>query len=371
MKRKTLKIVGITTLALAAGVGLYLQQPIFGKAPSGDRKERILKSPNYRDGSFQNVEYTNVTEGMTAGGMFNAMFKPDEYQVPKTEIPHIETDLKELSNNNDNFYVWFGHSSYLLQVNGVKYLIDPVFSGSASPIPGSAKAFKGADYYKVDMMPNNIDYLVISHDHYDHLDYETVKQLKDKVKKVIVPLGVGEHFEYWGYNKNNIIELDWNESSELSDNTKITALTARHASGRLVPQNNTLWTAYSLESNGRKIYLGGDSSYGAHFKEIGEKYGPFDVAIIENGQYDEQWKYSHLFPEETLKVTEELGAKYLIPVHNSKFTLAPHAWNAPLKELMKLNDEKYHLPVLTPKIGEVIELDNLDKPTERWFENIN
>lgn len=370
-KEKVLKIVGGVSLGIAVGIGLYLQYPVFGKKPSGERLERIKKSPNYRDGAFQNLEETNVTEGMTFGGMYDAMFKGSEYKVPKVEIPHEETNLKELAETKDNYYIWFGHSSYLLQVDGVKYLMDPVLSGSASPIPGSAKAFKGSDYYKADMLPDNIDYLVISHDHYDHLDYDTVKEIKDKVKKVIVPLGVGEHFEHWGYNKEDIIELDWNEDSDLYENAKVTALPARHAAGRLFAQNKTLWASYMLELNSRKIYLGGDSSYGKHFKEIGEKFGPIDLAIIENGQYNEQWKYSHLFPEETLIVTQELGAKYLIPVHNSKFTLAPHAWNEPLKDLVRINDEKYHLSLSTPKIGEVIELDNLDKPTERWFEEIN
>lgn len=371
-KKRLFKITGGAVLIAAVGLGLFLQHPQFGKSPRGARKERILKSPNYKDGKFESIEYTpDLSEDTTFLGALMEMFKGDEFQTPKTEIPRVETDLKKLSKEQDNFYVWLGHSSYLLQIDGIKYLMDPVLSGSASPILGSGKAFKGSDYFKVDMLPENIDYLIISHDHYDHLDYETVKELKNKVKKVIVPLGVGEHFEYWGYNKEDIIELDWYDNSNLQENIKITSLPARHKSGRLFGQPQTLWSAYSLEANGRKIYLGGDSSYGKHFKEIGEKYGPFDLAIIENGQYNKAWKYSHLFPEETLIVTRELGAKHLIPVHNSKFTLAPHNWNEPLKELVRINDEKYNVALSTPKIGEVIELNNLDKPIERWFEDIN
>ena len=219
------------------------------------------------------------------------------------------------------------------------------------------------------MLPEKIDYLIISHDHYDHLDYITAKYLKDKVGKVVVPLGVGEHFEYWGYSPEKIIELSWDEENHLEENVKIISVPSRHASGRLFPLNKTLWTSYILYVDGKKIFLGGDSSYGKHFKKIREKYGEVDIAILENGQYNKNWKYSHLFPEETLKVSVELGAKYLIPVHNSKFTLAPHAWYEPLRELVKINDKKYKVQIITPMIGEVIDLDNLNlvKP-KRWFE---
>ena len=199
------------------------------------------------------------------------------------------------------------------------------------------------------MLPEKIDYLIISHDHYDHLDYITAKYLKDKVGKVVVPLGVGEHFEYWGYSPEKIIELSWDEENHLEENVKIISVPSRHASGRLFPLNKTLWTSYILYVDGKKIFLGGDSSYGK--------------------QYNKNWKYSHLFPEETLKVSVELGAKYLIPVHNSKFTLAPHAWYEPLRELVKINDKKYKVQIITPMIGEVIDLDNLNLvKTKRWFE---
>lgn len=367
-KRSLLTILG-STIALSAW---YLQHPVFGRIPRSKRKKKILKSRNYYNGQFNNIENTPIIpEDTTIFNLLGTAFSPDKAQKPKLDIPYIKTDLKKLSKNSDNYYVWFGHSSYLIQSFGVKYLIDPVFSGSVSPFPGSGNAFKGADYYDVDLLPENIDYLIISHDHYDHLDYITVKKLKDKVKKVVVPLGVGEHFEYWGYPNDKIIELDWNDEVNLEEDVNIISVPSRHASGRFLQFNKTLWSSYILRTNNKNIYIGGDSSYGNHFKKIRKKYGSIDLAILENGQYNKNWKYSHLFPEETLKVCMELGSKYLIPVHNSKFTLAPHAWNEPLKQLVEINDKKYKLSVLTPMIGEVIDLDNLEKVnTKHWFTEV-
>ena len=367
MKKKSMLTLLGSTIALSV---LYLQNPIFGRIPKKERKKKILESKNYYNGQFNNIENTpSIPEDTGVLDILGTLFSVHKDNRPKSEIPLIKTNLKKISETSDNFYIWFGHSSYLIQISGVKYLIDPVFSGSVSPVPGSGKVFKGADYYDVEMLPEKIDYLIISHDHYDHLDYITAKYLKDKVGKVVVPLGVGEHFEYWGYSPEKIIELSWDEESQLEENVKIISVPSRHASGRLFPLNKTLWTSYILYVDGKKIFLGGDSSYGEHFKKIREKYGEVDIAILENGQYNKNWKYSHLFPEETLKVSVELGAKYLIPVHNSKFTLAPHAWYEPLRELVKINDKKYKVPIVTPMIGEVIDLDNLNlvKP-KRWFE---
>ena len=184
-----------------------------------------------------------------------------------------------------------------------------------------------------------IDYLIITPDHYDHLDYKTIVELKDKVSKVIVLLGVGEHFEYLGYEKDKIIELDWENSFNLGENEKITAVTTRHASGRFLKMNQPLLASYVLEIGEKRIFIGGYSAYGQHFKNIGEQYGYFDTAFLENGQYNEHWKYNHMFPEETLMAGRNLNAKAIILVHNSKFKLATHPWNEPLKELTKINDK--------------------------------
>jgi len=357
---------------LVLGILIYMQQPQFGKAPSGERLERIKQSKNYKDGSFQNLNFTpSLTEGYSMGNvLWDFLFTKYPNTSPLDSIPAVKTDLKNL-NPNENLLIWFGHSSYFIQLDGKKYLIDPVLSGNASPISGTNKAFPGADFYKVEDIPE-IDYLLITHDHYDHLDYKTIKKLIPKVKKVITGLGVGSHLEYWGYNSEIIEELDWNEKAIynlFSMPISITAVPARHFSGRTFKRNNTLWLSFILESNGKKLFLGGDSGYDTHFKEIGEKFGPFDLAILENGQYDVKWKYIHLLPEEVVQAAKDLNVKQLFPVHNSKFKLGNHPWNDPMQRL-SLETEKKGMPILTPKIGEKINLDDSNQTFDKWWEDL-
>lgn len=373
--KKTLKIFKYTmivllslVLLLAIGTYFYMRSPKFGKAPSGKRLERMLQSPNYKDGKFQNLHHTpSLTEGYSMlGVMFDMLFKDHPRRKPIDSLPSIKTDLLNLP-ANENVLVWFGHSSYFMQINGKRFLVDPVFSGNASPIPGTTKSFKGADIYNVDDLPS-IDYLVISHDHYDHLDYETIIALKSKVKTVICGLGVGEHFEYWGYAPSQLIERDWNEEVNLGDGFKLHTVPGRHFSGRGFTRNNTLWTSYILETPKAKIYIGGDSGYDTHFKQIGEKFGPMDLAILENGQYNVAWQAIHTLPHETLQAAKDLKAKRLFPVHSSKFTLAMHQWDEPLNDISRLAEG--NLPLVTPMIGEKVELDNDTQAFKQWWKGV-
>jgi len=355
-------------LVLAITTYFYMRSPKFGKAPSGKRLERMLQSPNYKDGKFQNLHHTpSLTEGYSMLGiMFDMLFKNHPRRSPIDSLPSIKTDLLNLP-VNENVLVWFGHSSYFMQVNGKRFLVDPVFSGNASPLPGTTKSFKGADIYSVADLPN-IDYLVISHDHYDHLDYETIIALKSKVNKVVCGLGVGEHFEYWGYAPSQLMERDWNEEINLGDDMKLHTVPGRHFSGRGFTRNNTLWTAYILETPQAKIYIGGDSGYDTHFKEIGEKFGPIDLAILENGQYNVAWQAIHTLPNETLQAAKDLSAKRLFPVHSSKFTLAMHQWDEPLNDISRLAEG--NLPLVTPMIGEKVELDNDTQVFKQWWKGV-
>lgn len=373
--KKTLKIFKYTmivllslVLLLAISTYFYMRSPKFGKAPSGKRLERMLQSPNYKDGKFQNLHHTpSLTEGYSMLGiMFDMLFKDHPRRKPIDSLPSIKTDLLHLP-ANENVLVWFGHSSYFMQINGKRFLVDPVFSGNASPVPGTTKSFKGADIYSVDDLPS-IDYLVISHDHYDHLDYETIIALKSKVKTVICGLGVGEHFEYWGYAPSQLIERDWNEEINLGDGFKLHTVPGRHFSGRGFTRNNTLWTAYILETPQSKIYIGGDSGYDTHFKQIGEKFGPMDLAILENGQYNVAWQAIHTLPHETLQAAKDLKAKRLFPVHSSKFTLAMHQWDEPLNDISQLAEG--NLPLVTPMIGEKVDLDNETQVFKQWWKGV-
>jgi L-ascorbate metabolism protein UlaG (beta-lactamase superfamily) len=350
-------------------VSLYMQHPKFGANPKGKRLEMVQASPNYKDGAFVNRSYTpELTEGYSMGKvMFDFLFRKGSRTTPKGIIPSVHTDLKNLPAGD--WLVWFGHSSYLIQTDGIKVLVDPVFSGNASPVPGSTKAFKGSDVYKVDDMPE-IDYLFISHDHYDHLDYETMKKLKGKVKKVICGLGVGAHLEKWGYEPENIIEMDWDTAIEPQSGVKIYGLTARHFSGRSLKRDQTLWMSYVLQSPKRKIFIGGDGGYDKHFKEIGALHGLIDLAIIENGQYNEAWKAIHFMPGENLQAAIDLKAKRLMPVHSSKFDLAMHDWDEPLKEMVRLNQE-IGLPLVTPKIGEPVNLNDTTQVFTEWWRDVD
>lgn len=373
MKQKTKKRIKraiLTTLIIigvpAVAVFIFIQQPSFGSTPSGERLERVKRSPDYRDGKFQNLSYTPQLTGDKGfvGSMIDFLFGKKERVTPIDELPHVDTDLHRLDRSED-LLVWFGHSSYFIQIDGKRVLADPVFSSAASPVPFINKAYKGADTYKSEDIPE-VDYLFISHDHWDHLDYNTIMQLKDRIGKVICGLGVGEHFERWGFRKDQIVEMDWNEESALDDGFTAYFLPARHFSGRGLSPNQSLWISLLLQTPTMKIYLGGDSGYDSFFSQIGERFGEIDLAILENGQYDQDWKYIHMMPEETAQAARDLRAKVLLPVHNSKFSLSVHAWDAPIKGLT-VAAQKTGQRVLTPMIGEVVHLKDSTQVFKEWW----
>ena len=356
----------ITIAVAVVVVFVFMQQPQFGKLPSGARLERIKKSPNYKDGKFQNLSHTPL---LASGKSMPQAFweflfeKKNENLVPKQPIPTQKTDLFSL-NPNENVLVWLGHSSYFMQVEGKKYLIDPVLI-TASPIPFGVKMFEGSAVYQPNDIPA-VDYLIITHDHYDHLDYETIKQLKERIGKVITTLGVGEHLEYWGFSAENITELDWNENVSLENNVRITALPARHSSGRTFIQKKTLWASFMLETSAKTIYIGGDSGYDFFFKEIGKKFPNIDLAIMENGQYNTDWQYIHLVPEDLISAIKDLKPKRVLAFHNSKLALAKHAWYEPLDNIFQ-NAQREQINLATPMIGQVVDLENGEEKFEKWW----
>lgn len=347
---------------------MFLAQ--FGKAPAGKHLGLLKSSLNYKDGTFRNILFTAaLTEGYSmAGVLYNFIFKRFPRTRPAGDIPSVKTSLKDLPAGK-NVLVWFGHSSYFIRLNGKNFLVDPVFSGNASPVPGTNRSFKGTDIYSAEDMPW-IDFLLITHDHYDHLDYRTVIQLRARVGRVICGLGVGAHFEYWNFDPAKIIEKDWNGRVVLSDDMILYTAPTRHFSGRGFTRNNTLWLSFILQAPGLRLYLGGDSGYGPHFSQIGEQFGGFDLAILDNGQYNAAWKAIHMRPEETLKAAKDLRAKRLLPVHSSKFKLANHPWDEPLQTISALNEDMDQLPLVTPKIGEVVYLDDAGQRFGHWWKGI-
>lgn len=342
-----------------------MKQPQFGKAPTGVRFDRISKSPNYKNGAFQNLSHTpSLKEGVSYYTVFKEFFFDKSKRVqPAAILPATKVDLSTLSPNED-IIVWFGHSSYLIQVNGKRILVDPVFSGNASPFTFTTKSFKGADVYTASDMPH-IDYLFISHDHYDHLDHKTMVALRPKVGRVITGLGVGAHLEHWGYDTASIIERDWNDHILLDTGFEATLVPARHFSGRGLKRNGTLWTSFVLQTPSYKLFIGGDSGYDTHFATIGAQHGPFDLVMLENGQYNEYWKYIHMMPEEVVKAATELKAKRLFPVHWSKFALALHDWDEPINRIVA-EANRLNMPLLHPMIGAVVKLSDTTTQNEWW-----
>ena len=330
-------------------IALFLNIKPFGQVPTGERRKRMEKSPNFRNGKFWNIE---VTPMMINDELTKSSKSDMKNRRPMSPIQVQKTDLKHLD-TSENLFVWFGHSSYLMQLDGKRFLVDPVFIQS-SPIPFINRPFAGTDVYKPDDMPD-IDYLIITHDHWDHLDYKSVTALRERVGKVVCGLGVGAHFERWGYSKEAIVELDWNESFSLEDGFDIHCLTSRHFSGRGIDRNLTLWMSALLQTPSMNVYIGGDGGYGIHFAEIGQRFPNIDLAILENGQYNMRWRYIHTMPDMLPKVAKDLNPQTIITVHHSKYALSVHPWTEPIENAKKLRDD-YSMNVLIPSIGEVVVL---------------
>jgi L-ascorbate metabolism protein UlaG (beta-lactamase superfamily) len=342
---------------------------ITGKLPSGKQRERILRSANYTNGAFQNLSPTPMKpEGVSYWKMMREFFKKHPETAPPSILPFVRTDLAKLT-GTEPLIVWFGHSSYLLRIENRHFLVDPVFSGNAAPLSFMVKAFPGSNEYKTSDLPY-IDYLILTHDHYDHLDFKTIRALKDRVNKIYCSLGVGAHLVYWGIDEAIITEMDWWDVAQPDDRFTLTATPARHFSGRGIKRAQSLWSSFILQAASHTIYLGGDSGYDSHFREIGEQYGPFDLAILEAGQYNDMWPLIHMMPEETVQAAADLKAKALMPVHWGKFRLSMHPWNEPVKRIMekaqeyRAQENKIH--VVVPMIGEPLVINGNYKLNHWW-----
>ena len=228
---------------------------------------------------------------------------------------------------------------------------------------------KRFDYHepiRVDQLVD-IDVIVISHDHYDHLDYSSIKALNDNTKHYLVPLGVGAHLIAWGVDPGKITELDWGQSAEKLG-IQFTATPARHFSGRgMLNRDKTLWASWVIKGRQKNIYFSGDSGYGPHFKDIGDQYGPFDFAMMECGQYNEKWEAIHMMPEQTVQASLDLRSKHTMPIHWGAFDLSLHTWTDPVDRLIKESESK-GVPVSTPQLGTRFEI--ADHPTQSWWKMV-
>ena len=374
LKRRIMVLFIILSSSIISLFGIsyaVLHSPSFGALPSGERKERILRSPNYRDGRFQNrypmpPSLQRPSLGDRVKILWRFLFDRPKDVRPTDSIPVVRHDLKKLDRSED-LIVWFGHSGYLLQMDGVRYLIDPVFVEGA-PFGIMNAFFRGTKVFDVADLPE-IDYLIITHDHWDHLDYHVAKELQNRVRKVYTGLGVGAHLERWGYRPDQIVELDWDESTPTAEGGRVDWLPSQHFSGRGLTSAQSLWASFVLQGTKHSVYVGGDGGFSPHYAVIGKQFPQLDLAILENGQYSEQWSGIHMLPEHLGETMHSLGAKRILTVHHAKFALSMHPWKEPLEHAKRLRDEE-GLPILMPRIGQIVRYTDSTFTTDDWWEHL-
>lgn len=326
---------------------------IFDNAPRID-DEPVMTS-HHADGQFHNlapVEGLSLFDGLK--GMWHFVMDKSPESVPDTAIPLLPLTTAELLAADDNSLWRLGHSTVLLKLAGKFWITDPVFTQRASPFGFAGPKRFHQTPITVEALPA-LEAVILSHDHYDHLDKETVRALAHKTRFFVTPLGVGQRLQGWGIADEKIRELDWWQSTRI-DELQLTATPAQHFSGRsLSDRNSTLWASWVIDSPHNRIFFSGDSGYFAGFKAIGDHFGPFDITLIENGAYDKAWAGVHMQPEETLQAHRDLRGKWLLPIHNGTFDLALHAWHEPLERLTALAEAQQQ-NISTPRFGERIDI---------------
>lgn len=330
----------------------------FGTSAKGKRLETMQNSLNY---DKENEIFKNQIETeQMIGSFWNVTWKffTDDNTRRSPEIaPDIVSlnDQSFLGRPESGFRVtWLGHSTLMIEMEEKKILIDPVFSDRASPFQWvGPKRFHEVPI-TIEELPT-LDAVVISHDHFDHLDHNSIEKLISKTKFFYVPLGIGAHLEGWGVSKEQIVEMDWYEEAYDGD-LQFISTPARHFSGRsLTDRNETLWTSWVIKYKTHSVYYSGDTGPMPAFKEIGDKFGPFDITIIQLGAYGDQWPYIHLTPEEAIAAHKDLKGNAILPVHWGTFDLALHDWDDPIKRTI-VAARKEKVNVLRPIPGEMIEL---------------
>ncbi|MDQ0414030.1 MBL fold metallo-hydrolase [Mesobacillus stamsii] len=350
---------------IGLGYAVVKIHPTFGGKQSKEKMELFAQSPQYQKGKFINL---NRNEWDTSFGsmlsMIREFLKSKVERKPRTPLSIVPYS-PGIDRSNSARVTWFGHSAFMLEVEGKTILFDPMFGKAPTPFPIKNQRYSRKLPFKIEDLPA-IDAVVLSHDHYDHLDYGSIMNMKEKVKQFITPLGVGSHLARWGIPEEKISEHDWwNEYT--FEGLKLACTPARHFSGRgLADRNSTLWCSWVIIARDTKIYFSGDGGYGSHFKEIGEKYGPFDLTLMECGQYDVRWADIHMLPEETVQAHQDVKGKLLLPVHWGAFTLSLHAWHDPIERAVRAAEES-GVEIATPRIGETVIVGEDQFPDLAWW----
>ena len=353
-----------TVLFLGAMILAFVKfHPVFGGVPDEISMAKIKASKAWDGSKFTNAQPTKLATSDEMPSMlswlYDMIFTP-KGKNPNRALPSLKFNAAALEKGK---FAWFGHSTVIFGVGELRVITDPVFY-RASPIFAGGAPFKYEITPQISDLPNDLT-VIISHDHYDHLDYKAVREMDSKVTRYIVPLGVRAHLLRWGVDDSKITELDLEQSVSFGG-VKFTLERARHFSGRF-GKDTTLWGSYAIISDEVQIFYGGDSGDGAHFADIAQKYGSFDIVMLENGAYNRAWAQIHSFPNLSAKNASTLGANVLLPIHWAKFDLAYHKWNEPIEELLRASKEENFI-LATPMIGEIFDLQNL--PKTPWWRNV-
>lgn len=358
----------ILLVAIILGVYLFvrLYAPL-GARPDGARKQTYQQSANFVKGKFVNQMPTPMHISLTEMlSMLKDEFGRHPDRRPRKQLTPDHPAAAEVKPADQAKIIWFGHSAFMLQMRQKTLLLDPMFGETASPFKSvGPKRFTNGLPLDFDELPP-IDAVVISHDHYDHLDYDTIHRLRNAVGHFFVPLGIGSHLEKWGVRPEIITELDWWQSAEL-DGIKLTCTPSRHFSGRTMTDRfATLWGSWAINDGTTNIFFSGDTGYGPHFKEIGKRCGPFDLTLLECGQYNERWPNIHMMPEKTAQAHLDLRGKQMIPMHWGSFVLALHDWTDPVERVIKAA-AAHGSVVLTPRLGQVVQIGDGSLPQTQWW----
>lgn len=368
-KRKTIMVLLIcVALILASPLYAILFLPgVGGKTSKSDREDYKRRAENFDGKKFHNETETvlmikDYTEDKNTASQKGVK--------PKNPLPVVESEFLKNPSESDFTLTWFGHSSILIQFGGKNILIDPVLSEKLSPVSWVGVRRFTPSPVSVSDLPE-IDLMILSHDHYDHLDYRVMRQISGRVRKIVVPLGVECHLRKWKFDMEKVQNMAWWEECEF-EGLKIACTPAQHFSGRWITGGNgTLWASFVIQSGGKRIFYNGDSGFAGHYEKIHEKYGDFDLALMECGQYNPRWAQIHSFPEEGADAMRILGARLAMPVHWGAFVLSRHAWDDSVERFSR-HAEETGLSFITPKIGQTVDLngENLDDYREKWWREI-
>ncbi len=342
--------------------GVPFLSGVGGKPDKNERLNYAQRASNYDGKAFYNMDGGDIL--VKAKDIDeNRMSAQNPY--PDFSLPYVKSEFKTNPDARDFTVTWLGHSTVFIQMNSLNILIDPIFSKRISPVQWAGPRRFSQCPVSVESLPD-IDIVIYTHDHYDHLDYPVVKKIDSKVKQYIVPLGVECHLKKWGVSESKITNFAWWESLSYKG-VSITSVPARHFSGRWITgRNSTLWCGYVLFDGRHKIYISGDSGYGSHFKAIHEKFGDFDLAVLECGQYNKKWPTIHSFPEQTVNEAVEVGAKLCLPVHWGAVVLSSNGWDDSILRFVK-NAEQLSVDFITPMLGETVNIDKSDLYKKEWY----